>query len=298
MLFESTGEKIFRICNNIFLIIVSITCLLPIINVLALSFSSSTAAFAGDVSLWPVGFTLASYKYVMKNQQFYVSFGISLLRVALAVPLSTFITILTAYPLSKEQREFPARTFFAWFLYITILFSGGMIPLFITVNMIHINNSIWALVLPGSLAVFNIVLTLNFIRTLPKETLEAAYVDGAGHWRTLWQIVVPMSIPVIATITLFSCVGNWNSWFDGLIYINSPEKFPLQTYLQTMVVKFDLDNLSNMLNNDAAVEEMMKVSNRSYQAAQIFIVTLPILFVYPFLQRYFISGIVIGSVKE
>lgn len=281
------------IFNYTFLISLSILCLLPLIHVFALSLSSSAAATAGLVKLWPVDFTTSSYDYVLSKPEFLRSMGVSLKRVLLGVSINMLLTVLIAYPLSKETEKFRWRTAYAWFFVITILFSGGLIPLYMTVKMTGLLGSIWALILPSAVPVFNVILLLNFFRGLPKALEEAAFIDGAGHWTLLWKIFVPLSAPALATITLFATVNHWNSWFDGLIFMNSPEDYPLQSYLQTVVIQRDLTLVSA-----AEMRTLAEVSDRTAKAAQIFLGALPILLVYPFLQRFFMKGIVLGSVKE
>jgi putative aldouronate transport system permease protein len=171
--------------------------------------------------------------------------------------------------------------------------SSGLIPWYIAIKNIGLIDSIWALVLPGAVNVFNVVLLLNFFRNLPKELEEAAFIDGAGHWRSLWNIYVPLSAPSLATLTLFTVVWHWNAWFDGLILMNSPDHYPLQSYLRTVVIDMD-----SMFRSTQDLTDLAEISDRTSKAAQIFLGTLPILLVYPFLQRYFIKGITLGSVKE
>jgi putative aldouronate transport system permease protein len=290
---SSIGRTIFIIFNYTFLILLAFICLLPMINVFAVSLSSATASAAGLVHLWPVKFTLKSYEHVLSSTAFVQAMFISIQRVVLGSAVSLLLTLLIAYPLSKEVGIFRWRTAYAWFFVITILFSGGLIPLYMIVKATGLMDTIWALVLPGAVPVFLVILMLNFFRSLPKELEEAALVDGAGHWKTLMSIYVPLSLPGLATISLFSMVGQWNSWFDGLIYMNSPENYPLQSYLQTVIVQSNLDVLNQV---DLLMMEFL--SDRSVKAAQIFIGALPILLVYPFLQRFFVKGIVMGSVKQ
>jgi putative aldouronate transport system permease protein len=288
----SLSRKIFFSLDYAFLIILAVLCLVPMIHVLALSFSTSNAAAAGYVKLWPVNFTLKSYDFVSSKPQFLMALVVSLKRIAIGIPINMLLTALIAYPLSMELSKFRARKIFAWFFVITILFSGGLIPWYITIYRLDLINSIWALVLPGAVPVFNVIILLNFFKGLPDEIADAAFIDGAGHWRILLDIYVPLSVPAIATLTLFCIVGHWNSWFDGLILMNNPKNYPLQSYLQTVVVAHDFSTLST---KDMA--QFAQVSDKTSKAAQIFLGALPILIVYPFLQRYFITGIVLGSVK-
>lgn len=288
----SLGRRVFVAGNYAFLIILSCLCLFPLIHVLAISFSSSAAAAAGMVKLWPVDFTLASYRYILNKQEFIASFGITLQRVALGFAVNMALSILCAYPLSKETKDFKFRTPYAWYFIVTILFGGGLIPWYLTVSETGLIDTIWALVIPGAVPVFSVILLLNFFRGLPKEIEESAFMDGAGHWKVLWQMYVPLSLPSLATISLFTVVGHWNAWFDGLILMNFPENYPLSTYLQLMIIN------SNPMKMDMAnIQAFAEISDRTTRASQIFLGALPILLVYPFLQKYFVKGIVLGSVK-
>jgi putative aldouronate transport system permease protein len=204
-----------------------------------------------------------------------------------------FLTVTLGYALSKEAKDFRMRTFYAWYFVITILFSGGLIPWYLTIKYTHLMDTIWALVIPGAVTVFNVILLLNFFRGLPKELEESSFMDGGSHWITLWKIYLPLSMPAIATVSLFTIVGHWNSWFDGLMLVNSPSDYPLATYLQTAIIQQDF---ANMRAED--VKTLSEISDRTTRAAQIFIGALPIMAVYPFLQKYFMTGLVMGSVKE
>jgi putative aldouronate transport system permease protein len=270
----------------------AIACILPLVNVLAISMSSSSAAAAGEVKLWPVDFTVASYKHALGKAEFMAAGLVSLQRVALGYVISIVVTVLTAFPLAKEKRSFGSRTVYAWFFIVTMMFHGGLIPSYMTIKALGMLDTMWALVLPGAISVFNVILLMNFFRNLPKEIEEAAYIDGAGHWRVLWSIYIPLSKPAIATITLFMVVGHWNSWFDGLIYMNSPANYPLQSYLQTIVIGNDPSMVPTNELLDAS-----KISDRTFKAAQVFLAAFPVLVLYPFLQKYFMKGLVMGSVK-
>jgi putative aldouronate transport system permease protein len=272
------------------MVVLGILCLLPVINIIAFSLSSSAAANSGQVTFWPIDFSLDAYTYIMDEPRFGNSFLVSLRRVSLGLVISCLLTLLTAYPLSKESIRFRPRTYYVWFYVTTILFSGGLIPTYMVVRSYGLLDSIWALVLPGALQVFNITLMLNFFRGLPKELDESAFVDGAGHWTILFRIYLPLSLPSLATIALFTMVGHWNAWFDGLIYMNRSDNYPLQTYLQTIVTNPDMSRVMNFA-------ELKNISTRTVKTAQIIVAMLPIVVVYPFLQRYFVKGIVLGSVK-
>ena len=290
---KSFGRRLFLGCNFVFLAVLSLLCLMPIIHILAISFSSGNAASAGKVLLWPVEFTPAAYQNVFGKPEYLRAFWITIQRVVLGTSLSMFLTILTAYPLSKETTQFRMRTLYVWVFVFTILFNGGLIPWYMTVKAVGLIDTIWALVLPGAIQVFNIILLLNFYRNLPKELEESSKIDGAGHFTTLWKIYAPRSLPALATTGLFTIVWHWNSWFDGMILMNHPDKYPLQTFLQSIIIKMDLRFLKSQ-----DIELMQQLSDRTSKAAQIFVAAFPILAIYPFLQRFFIKGIVMGSVKE
>ena len=290
---ESIGRKVFNILNLIFLGMVALTCLLPFVNILAISFSSSAAAAANQVKFWPIGFNTKSYEFAFGNAAFAKSFGVSLLRLLIGVPINMILMVLVAYPLSKPKREFRSRNYYVWFFLLTVLFNAGLIPWFLTIEATGLVDTIWALVIPGSLSVFNMIILMNFFRGLPREIEEAAYIDGAGHWTTLFQIYIPLSIPSLATVMLFSIVNHWNSWFDGLMLMNNPAKYPLQTYLRSVVI--DLDTMLMIARDNPQI--LGFVNERTSRSAQMFISLIPIFIIYPFLQKYFTSGLVMGSVK-
>lgn len=273
---------------------VSALCMLPIVHTLALSFSNQGAASAGQVFLLPQNATLESYRHLVGDQQFLRSFGISVMRVLLGTALSMILTILMAYPLSKTSKQFRWRTPYMWLLVFVMLFNGGLIPWYMTVRGLGITDTIWALVLPSAVQVFNVILLMNFFRAIPKELEEAAYLDGAGPFYTLWAVVLPVSVPALATIGLFTVVFHWNSFFDGLILMNDPRNYPLQTYIQQFVVILDPSRISSVEELKALTE----VSSKTLNAAKLIVAMIPILIIYPFLQRYFVKGITLGSVKE
>ncbi len=289
---ESTGRKVFRVVNVIVLILLALICLLPFVNVIAISFSDSFYVDSNQVYFWPKGWTTSAYTYILTRASFWSSFRTSILRVLLGGSLNLFFIILTAYPLSKSNAKLHFRNVYTWYFFITMLVSGGMIPNYLLIAKLGLRDSIWSLVLPGALPVFNLVLMLNFFRQVPTALEEAALIDGAGHLRTLVQIYLPVSLPAIATITLFCIVSHWNAWFDGMIYITSPSKVPMQTYLRSVLIDM---NMADMSADD--YELYATLANRTVKCSQIIVATIPILCVYPFLQRYFVSGIVLGSVK-
>lgn len=289
---SSPSRKVFVVINTTILVLLTILCIVPFVHVLAVSFSNKLYVQAGHVTFWPKGFTLSSYNFLLQRTSFWNSFGVSIRRLLLGTGINLLMILTTAYPLSKESSKLHFRTAYTWFFFITMLVGGGLVPNYMLITRLGLRDTIWALVLPGALPIFNLVLMLNFFRQVPQELEEAALIDGAGHLRVLWQIFVPVSMPAIATIALFCMVSHWNAWFDGMIYINTPAKVPLQTYLRSVIIDMDM---SEMKSDDW--ELMKELSDRALKCTQIIIATIPILCVYPFLQRYFVTGIVLGSVK-
>lgn len=289
MYHKTLGYKIFNIFNYTFLIAMAILCVLPLVHVLAVSFSGKEAASANIINLLPVDFTLEAYQKTFDNPLFLQTLYNSFYRTTLGTFITMTVLVFAGYALSKE---FKGRNFYMWFIVFTMLFSGGMIPSYILVSNLNLTNTVWALVLPGVVNAFNLILLMNFFKTIPKSLEEAAKIDGAGFFRILFQIYLPLSMAGIATITLFTMVFHWNSWFDGLIYMRETSNYPLATFLQTIVVQQDMSKISTN------PEDLENLSQRTVKSAQIFIGALPILLVYPFLQKYFVKGIVMGSVKE
>jgi putative aldouronate transport system permease protein len=287
----------FDVVNGFLLTATGVLCLLPFLHIIAVSFSAGSEVSAGRVAFWPSGFTLASYEAVLKRSEFWTAMMVSVVRVILGLGVSTLMTVLAAYPLSKPRARFRRRGVYVWVIFITMLFSGGLIPTYMLIYQLGMLDTIWALVLPApfGVPVFNVLILLNFFRTIPVEMEEAARIDGAGSWRTLFRIYLPMSLPAMATLALFVAVGHWNSWFDGMIFMQRPARYPLQTFLRTVVTMPDVSYMTNLTIEKA--RELMRISDRTAKSAQIFIAAIPILCVYPFLQRYFVKGIVLGSVK-
>ncbi|OBZ12390.1 carbohydrate ABC transporter permease [Bacillus sp. FJAT-26390] len=292
MYHKTSGYKVFSVFNYILLAVICVSCVIPLVHILAVSLSASSPANANLVKLWPIGFNFDAYAKTLNNDNFHNALFVGLQRTALGTIVGMSLMILAGYALSKDGRVFKSRSVYTWYFLFTMLFSGGIVPSYMLIRNLDLMNSIWALVLPGAINVFNMVLLMNFFRAVPKELEEASLMDGAGQFRTLWSIFLPISMPALATISLFTMVTHWNSWFDGLLYITDYRKYPLSTFLQTIIVQQDF----NKINPD--VNELKHISQRTVKSAQIFIGTLPILLVYPFLQRYFVKGIIMGAVKE
>lgn len=281
-----------KLINYIMLALLALGCVLPLLNMLAVSFSDKNAVSAGLVGIFPIGFNLSSYRYVLEKAALWRAFWVTVKRVVLGVSMNVVLAVVTAYPLSKERKAFSFRTFYVWVLFLTILFNGGLIPWYFLIHFMGMMDTIWALVVPGAVPVFNIVLLINFYRQLPKELEEAALMDGASQIKILTKVFIPTSVPAIATITLFSFIWHWNSWFDGMLLMNNPENMPLQSYIQTILIQANTD-----LYKYRGWEEYAAMGEKTFKAAQIMVSILPLIIVYPFVQRFLTSGIVMGSVK-
>jgi putative aldouronate transport system permease protein len=282
---------VFETLNYLFLTAYFVVCILPFIHIFAVSFSARGPADANLVGLWPIGPTLENYKMALQDKYIVMPFFNSIKRVILGVSCNMLITILTAYPLCKENKDFPGRTVYTWFFIFTMLFSGGLIPSYLLMRNLGLMGSIWSLILPGTVPIFNILVLLNFFRQLPKDIEEAAIIDGASNFSVLVRIFLPLSAPCLATLILFCSIGHWNAWFDGMIYMRDPEFYPLTTYLRVILSRLErIDSYSD-------AQKMERISRRSLIMAYITISMIPIMCVYPFLQRYVKKGLVLGSVK-
>ena len=286
------GKLISRIIIWAVVILLTLSCLLPLINMVAISFSGSNAVSANKVGLLPVDFNTSAYKKLLGDAQFWKSFLISVERGQLGTFINMVFTISMAYPLSKSRNRFRAREIYMKIVIFAMLFSGGIIPLFMVVSKLHLTNTIWSLVLPGAVPVFNVILLINFFKGVPDSLDEAARIDGAGPLTVLLKIYLPVSLPALATVALFAIVNHWNDYFSGLIYMSKAEMYPLQTYIQQLTVDLTQITDANQL------KQLASMNNRTFNAAKIVVSTIPLLIIYLFLQKYFVTGMVIGAVKE
>lgn len=277
-------------------LLLGLSCLLPLLNILAISFSGSAAVSANRVGVLPVDFTLTAYNKILSDGQFWHSFMISVIRVVLALVLNLALTIPMAYAMTKSKKEFRARNTYMNLLIFAMLFNGGMIPTYILVRNLGLLNSIWSLVLPGALPIFSVIMLMNFFLGIPKSLEEAALIDGANPFQVLLKIMVPCAKPSIATVSLFSIVGSWNDFFGGLIYMQKVQNYPIMTYIQSLNV--DIQELLKSGASSATLENVTELSNKNLNAAKIVVAVIPLLMIYPILQKYLITGMVMGSVKE
>jgi len=287
---KSLSQKFGAIFVNLILLIAGTLSLMPLVHILAVSLSATGPANANMVNFIPVGFNLNSYTEAIKDPKMLTALMNTIYRTAIGVPFNMLMTIICAYPLSIANDKFPLRRFYSGFIVFTMLFSGGLIPSYILILNLGLMNNIWALILPG-VPVFHVIIMMNFFRRLPVELREAAIIDGADHITTLTKIYLPLSGAVLATLTLFCFVFHWNAWFDALMYMRNLDNMPLQNYIQSLIVR---------MNTSPDLEEARRlalIARRSLLFARIFISLLPIMLLFPFIQKYFQRGIVLGAIK-
>jgi putative aldouronate transport system permease protein len=290
---SSISSRIFDLLIYIVLILAGLSCVLPLIHVLSISLSDKAAVGGGLVKLWPVRPTLAAYDRLIREAAFFRAAWISIMRTTIGTVLNMTLTALVAYPLAQSPRRLKYRNILMAVVIITMYFNAGLIPTYMVVRKVGLLNTFWSMIFPMALPVWNVVLLMNFFRSQPYELEEAALIDGATPPQIAWHVALPIAQPALATLTLFCIISHWNQWFDALIYLNSPKMYPLQTYLYGQIVGSDIQTLLNRNR-----EELAEYYNQeTLRAAQIFLATLPIIVVYPLLQRHFVTGIVIGSVK-
>ena len=288
---RSPGEKALEIVIIVFLTIVALSMLFPFLHIIAKSCSSEIAVNSGKVIFWPVEFQSGTFKYVFRQSQFWSSFKITLFITLVGTTGSMIVTCLTAYPLSKPWLY--GRKWLLLFFVFTMLFSGGMVPNYLLMRSLGLLNNVWVLILPALLSVYNMILLKNFFEEIPEALEESAQLDGASNLKILVSIILPMSLPAIATIGLFYAVSYWDSYMSGMMYITDPKLKPLQQYLYDLVTS--TINIDENLDMDMA--ENAALTTEAIRSATIVLSCVPIMCVYPFLQKYFVQGLRVGSVK-
>ena len=291
----TAGEKIFYTTNYMFLALFALGCLYPFIYIIATSFSSSRAISSGEVFLWPVEFNMEAYKQLLLDGQIFNSMKNTVILTVVGTALSMSATIICAYPLSKKRLRF--RGIFMGLIVFTMLFSGGMIPGFLLIRNLGLMDSYWALWLSGLIGTYNMIVLRAFFQNIPDSLEEAAQIDGAGDLYILIRIVLPLSGAALATITLFYAVGWWNTYFNAMMYISSSMKSPLMVRLKIMLDTAQMLSVQAQSGRGGGTIEARMIAAESFKAASIFVSVLPIILVYPFLQRFFVKGVMIGSVK-
>lgn len=286
---HTRGYKVFRVVNVTVLILVMITMLYPFLMIVAQSFSSDTAIRSGHVNIFPVGFNLTTYRLVMGDATFWTDYRNTVVYTAVATLIAIVLTTCYAYVISKKHLR--GRGVMIGIAVFTMFFNGGLIPNYILITSIGFRNTIWAIVLPNAISVFNLLVMKSFFENLPLELMEAAQIDGLNTYGILWYIVLPLSKAVLATMVLFYAVSFWNSWFSAFLYMDKSELFPVTVYLRNLIA-----GASSASSSGAGASDVAQVS-ANIQSVTMVLTVLPILCIYPFVQRYFVSGVMLGSVK-
>ncbi|MGM7719185.1 carbohydrate ABC transporter permease [Metabacillus sp. Hm71] len=287
---ESVQYKIFKVFNTIILLVIVFCTLYPFLNVIAQSFSSEAYINAGKVNLLPKGFNIETYKTVAEDKMFWINYKNTVVYTVVGTVISMFLTTIFAYALSKKRLV--GRRFLTLFAVFTMFFNGGLIPNYVLINSLGFDNTMWAIVIPGAISIYNMLIMKSFFENMPEELEEAASIDGLNTYGILVKIILPLSKAVLATMVLFYAVGHWNSWFPAFLYLDQKELFPVTIYLRNLIAGVtggtsagatSADNLTQISSNIKSVTMVLTI--------------LPILTVYPFVQKYFVSGVMLGSVK-
>jgi len=292
---RSLGYRIIDAFIYFVLALILLTCILPFIREISISLSGRTAVLADRVGLFPIDLTFDNYGAIIAKDQFTRSFLVSIVRVIVAVPLTLLVVVLTAYPFAMERTYLPGRRTFMVIMIFVNMFQVGLIPRYLSYVNLGLIDNFAVLILPLLLNTFNVILTINFFKGIPFELVESAMLDGATHGDILFKVLVPLSKPVLATLSLFTFVHHWNSWFDGIIYLRNITYRPLQSYLYTMLTS---QQVSSEYASYRFSGRWPNVSPKGAEASMVLFAILPVLVLYPFLQRYIISGMTLGAVKQ
>lgn len=288
---KTKGEKIFGIFNYMFLALIAILTVYPFWEVVRMSLSTPAEASRMGFTMWPKEISWAAYKQVFDNEFIWMGYKNTIIRIWVGLSIQLSMMILTAYPLSKKY--LPHRTYYTLFIVFTMFFSGGLIPDYLLIKALHMDNSIWALVLPGAIPTFSMLILRNYFMSIPESLEESAKIDGAGSILILVRIILPLSVPILMTVGLWGLVGHWNAWFDCLIYIRDSRKYVLQAVLRKIII----DAAPQFGDMTLSVDNQPMPSAEVVKAATIIVSTLPIMLGYPFVQKYFVKGILVGSLK-
>ncbi|TNJ66798.1 carbohydrate ABC transporter permease [Paenibacillus hemerocallicola] len=290
---RSLGDKWFEAVIYALLAMVAVLVLYPLVFVLSASISDPASVLNGDMWLWPMDLSFVGYKKVLENSDLLNSYLNTIIYTVVGTAINLVMTVLAAYPLS--QKSFYGRNVITAIMVFTMFFSGGLVPAYMLVKQLGMLNSMWALIVPGAVSVWNIVIMRTFFQTsIPGEIQEAAAIDGCSDWKTLWRIVLPLSMPILAVMVLFYAVGHWNAYFNALIYLTDREHYPLQLILREILIKDEMEGMVNVGDGSHAKTIM---DQEAVKYAVVVIANLPILLLYPFLQKYFVRGIMIGALK-
>lgn len=287
---ERVSNRMFEAFLIVCVFIFVMLCLAPFLHIIAISLSSNRAITSGEVTLFPIEFNWEAYSKVFSDVSMIRSLGFTIILTVATTLLCMVFSVAAAYPLTKGNLK--GRRFFMYLIIITMFFSGGIIPEYLLIRDLHMINSVWSLILPGLISPFNLIILISFFNNIPPSLEESAEIDGSSHLHTLIKIVLPLSMPVLATLALFYAVGRWNGFQDSLMYINNPDLHPIQLKLYQMVQNNMVTELTQMEGSNRTA-----LTPESLKAASVVFATVPILLVYPWLQKYFVSGVMLGAVK-
>lgn len=288
MIRKSPAYRTFTVLNYAFLVFASITMLIPFLHIIAGSFSSASAIIQGKVTILPSDFTLLNYKVVLNDSRIWKAYGVTIFLTVAGTLLNLIFTCLMAYGLSK--RGLKGRKFIMLLVIFTMIFQAPLIPSYLLIKSLGMLNTLWALMIPGLIGAFNLIIMISFFENIPDGLTEAAKIDGCSDYRTLWSVVLPLSLPSLSTIGLFYAVGHWNGYFNAILYIRNPDLYPLQVKLRKLLVESDVEG---MLQSAAVTVQSVE----GIKMASIMVATIPILIIYPMIQKHFVKGSMLGSVK-
>lgn len=293
MQIESRGDRIFSMINYFILILVTIIVMYPLLFVLSASFSDPQAVLRGEMLLWPKGVNLNSYVKIFQNKDIINGFTNTLIYTTLGTFINLVMTILAAYPLSRK--DFVGRNAIMALLVFTMFFSGGLIPTYLLIKNLGMLNTLWVMIIPNAVSIWNIIIMRTFFQqSIPGELQEAATIDGCSNIKILTRMILPLSMPIIAVTILFYAVGHWNAFFNALLYLSDKEKFPLQLILREILIQGQTSDMVKM-STESAIKQQREVEGIKY--AVLVVANIPVLVLYPFLQRYFVKGVMIGAIK-
>ncbi|MFC4810994.1 carbohydrate ABC transporter permease [Paenibacillus sp. GCM10023250] len=295
---ETGRDKAFLVFNYLYVFLAFLIVLYPVVYIISASVSDPKLVASGAMWLWPRGFTFDGYERVFQNTNIWIGYGNTILYTVVGTTINLAVTLPAAYALSRK--DFVGRHFFTGMFMVTMFFGGGLVPTYLLVKELGMVDTMWAIVVPSAASIWNIIVSRTFFQSsIPRELQEAAQIDGASNWRLFLTIVLPLSMPIIAVMALFYGVGNWNSYFSALIYLNDNAKYPLQLVLRQILVLQEMSaqggaaldaSTASALNSKAEIAALVRY-------AVIIVATVPVVLVYPFLQRYFVQGVMIGSIK-
>ncbi|WP_063564002.1 carbohydrate ABC transporter permease [Paenibacillus sp. O199] len=293
MLVESRGDRIFNVINHFLLIIITLIVIYPLVFVLSASFSDPQAVLRGEMFLWPKGINFHSYEKIFQNKDILRGYTNTLIYTSVGTLINLVMTILAAYPLSRK--DFIGRNAIMALFVFTMFFSGGLIPTYMLIKNLGMLNTLWVMIIPNAVSIWNIIIMRTFFQqSIPNELHEAATIDGCSNIQTLTRIILPLSMPIIAVTILFYAVGHWNAFFNAMLYLSDKDKFPLQLILREILIQGQTNDMVKM-STESAIKQQREVEGIKY--AVLVVANIPVLLLYPFLQRYFVKGVMIGAIK-